>query len=372
VGKKVGVITLNDQLNYGAVLQRYALQEVLRHFGHDDFVIDYRPPRKVVRNGPFVRRVLAYLWFRWGRALLSDKQRIQRSVCFSKDHISTSRPYASLQDLAHSPPQADAYITGSDQVWSPVITNGDSAYFLSFAPKGTRTIAYGGSFGVSALSPHLGKKYAQLLKEIDFLSVREEQAQTLVKQLCQRDATLVLDPTLLLDADHWIQCADAAVSQRPYVLCYYMPGDVTTTRQLTKVARALAREHNLDIISVGQREYARLNPLTKTPMGIGPREWLRLIHDAAFVVTNSFHGTAFSVNFSKQFYSLYDPEIPVERNCSSRLISFLGALGLESRLVSAHESFSTTALHEYDPYSAQTILRERREESLAFLKQSLA
>ena len=139
--KTIGTITFHNSINYGAQLQTYALQKVLADMGYKNEIIDYRPPNRGKGSFSIFKKFRSYLWHRIVKKMLVGNKREQRTEEFRRKYFPVSnKKYTSLEMLHSSPPVYDVYITGSDQVWNPRITNGDSSYFLTFAPEGKRRI----------------------------------------------------------------------------------------------------------------------------------------------------------------------------------------------------------------------------------------
>jgi hypothetical protein len=370
--KKIGIITFHRSYNYGAVLQTYALQNFILSLGYDSEVIDYKNSMLRRYHRSVFRNMLSYFWNRIGKRSLVGNSRQIKTDNFIASHVWVAKTkYTDSSVLHRNPPQYDAYVTGSDQVWNPNITGGDSSYFLTFVPKNKLKISYAASFGVTILNDEYKKKYLDYLQGIDIISVREYEGKAIVNDLIRKDVQVTVDPTLLLEKQDWEKIAILYNNKKPYVLCYHMPGDKIVNRAIILLARKIARINNWEIISIGQKEYMRLLPGNKKIFNAGPDEFVGLIRNAAFVITNSFHGTVFSIIYNKPFYIPINYNLPVEQVLSSRITSLLKMLNIENRLVPADLRFDELNIEEIEYGKVNVLLRKAREESRRFLIDAL-
>ena len=370
--KSVGTITFHNTINYGGVLQAYALQNVLIDMGYVAEIIDYCDPRGDMHSLTPLRRLLHLIWHGLVKKMLVGSTREIRTDAFRRAHLRLSgRTYVDADTLHSDPPLYDAYITGSDQVWNPRNNCNDSSYFLTFAPQGRRRIAYAASFGVSRIQDRLVSDYREWLKQIDCLSTREFEGRQIIVQLTGRDSELLLDPTLLLDKEQWSRVAVPYEFSRPYILCYYMPGDRKVNKSIGEIASRVAKQTGWDVIGIGQKEYMRLHPFSRTALKSGPAEFVGLFQNASFVVTNSFHGTAFSVNFKIPFLVPINSDLPPEKTLSSRITTLLKTLKLEHRLLPAGAGLPGEGVIDMEFRSAERILLQERQRSMYFLRNAM-
>ena len=368
----IGILSFHKSINYGAVLQVYALNSVLSEMRCTVQIIDYANYKRRISNFSPVRKIAHFLWHRGIKLCFVGNERYRRTDVFRKQHLTYSPlAYSGEECLRSNPPIYDAYITGSDQVWNPSIHEGDSSYFLTFAPEGKKRISYSASFGVSTLPEKYKESYAQWIQELDCISVREIEGKQIVKDLTGMEAEIVLDPTLLLSDEEWTKVSAPFSWPKKYILCYYMPGDKQVNYSITQVARKISRETGWDIISIGQKEYMRLNPFQNSVFNAGPAEFLGLLQNASFVVTNSFHGTAFAVNFKKPFYVPVNKSLSPEKALSSRVITLLKTIGLEDRLIPTGSEIPGKLAWEIDFQEPHLILQEEKKKSIEFLRNAL-
>lgn len=378
---KVGIITIVRVNNYGAELQAYATQEALRKHGYDAEIIDYlfyknkghkrtkasRPTFKM----PLKKHLAEWLYPKRARlkALLQqNKLMAVRAEIFEKFHQANthfSETYHSYDELLNARLEYDAYLVGSDQVWNPGVYSSLDPYFLKFAPKGKRKLSYASSIGLSELPAHTHPYYHEALNGLDAISVREEQAVDLIKQVSGMDAQWVLDPTLLLNAEEWQKVAKMpqGMSEK-YILLY----ELTPCPYLKILAKHIAEIKSCKVVRI-TKDANRVEPDEDVinVMDAGPAEFLGLFQNAEFVVTNSFHGTAFSINFNRPFYVV----TPARMKNNSRQQSILKLFGLSSRIISEGTNLpkADDLIVNFD--SVNKILSEERDKSVNYLKTAI-
>lgn len=379
---KIGVITIEKVNNYGAELQATATIKVLQGMGYETEIIDYCYYKnwnfKDTRiSAPFVSmsvkgRLMYWVKYRLVNRIVAKilpllyptvKRRIQRFEDFHKINTRMSKRYLSMPELYQTKMDYDVYVVGSDQVWNPSASSSIEPYFLTFAPKEAKKISYASSFGVSNIPASLYEKYKRLLSNIDYLSVREQTGVCLVKTLTGRDATCVLDPTLLLNKKQWgnIMLAYPHMPSR-YILVYQLLPSET----LPSLAKSIAEEMKCPIYYLAKRAYA-----VNAPNGMrmikdaGPAEFLWLIKNASCVVTNSFHGTAFSVNFCTPFYTVLNSK----RGSNARITSLLNSVNLMGRIV--YEGDKLPFFSFYDANYVQKHIEMLRKDSTSYLEKAL-
>ena len=361
---KVGIFTFPNSTSYGAELQMYALYEYVRRLGHTPEVINYHNAYMKAQKHMSGRGTL-----KAAAGQLLHHRLYRNFRRFEKDAM-VRYPQKSFSDPALLPEMAkryDAVICGSDQVWNPDITGGDLSYFLNFCGEDTRRVAYAPSFGVEALSSEFAARVRPELERFFFLSVREKVGQTLIRELTGREAALVVDPTLLLRYNDWANLErEHPLAQGDYILYY----TIRSSRTLWKKARELSEKTGMKLVAVGGN-------FLKTAFGkeanieyavdIGPDQWLYLMRHARYVVTNSFHGTVFSIIFRRDFY------VEFSSLTNSRMAQITQALGLTDRIVGEAPLEPTAVdysvrnqvlpqMRKISAFYLQSALKERRKE----------
>lgn len=327
---KINTITCHDVYNHGASLQAYALQTYLTQLGHDVEIIDYKPDYldkhyklwnvdNPVYDKPVVKQL--YLLAKLPERLLMLKRK-KVFDDFTCDYLKLTRRYHSNDELKVNPPQADVYIAGSDQIWNTILPNGkDPAFYLDFVPEGNKRIAYAASFATTDVADEYKPFVIKMLKKLDYISVRERVSLPLLSSLGRKDGVAVCDPVFLLSQEYWNSLLAERKDREKYLLIY----DAESSNILKDTAVRIAAAKNLKIYSVSayRHKYADKNYWVASPL-----QFVQLIRDADFVVSNSFHASAFSIIFQRDFCITNRSE-----NINERMRSLLDDLGLADRLV---------------------------------------
>lgn len=338
----IKVITRHGPSNYGSLLQSIATVKKIEEFGHQCEIIDYQRADERGLNGVLTQlkakdgfgnplKKLAYIAIRYP----IEKFAQVRFDKMRKKYVKMTSRCSSHVDLKKI--SADAFITGSDQVWGPMM-NGvyDSAYFLQFVGKDSRKLAYAASFGKTKFDESTVVAYKKMLSEYDKIAVREKSAVSLLEEWGLDNCLgQVLDPTLLLDSNTW---KDLLVSKhdsqkyanKNYILVYQIHNDP----KLSDYAKRIARQSGMELLRVNpylHQKYRGGKFICCPDLG----EFLALIDNASCIITDSFHGTCFSINFGKQFI-----EILPNNATGTRNQSILELTGLSDRI-----------LHDTDDYS---------------------
>lgn len=350
---KIGILTFcNSRDNYGQILQCFALQELLRNAGHNPFLIRYNEDRKSAATDKGQKSVLRYLkHFRtyynlfWQQrkeeAYYQEESKHDRMFQkFIEEHITTSPNIYNRQSISDCPPEADAYICGSDQIWG-----GDLAYYLNFVPTGRKKIAYAPSFGgVSDFTTAYQEQVKTCLQDFSFIGMREQSGVKTCQDIGISDAIKVCDPTLLLTKEDYCRLLPSErISEKPYVLLYLLGAPTNIN---VKDVYKMAEQRGLEvkyIASQGQYDsFPKIYPSIT--------EWLRLIRDAELVITNSFHGTVFSLINTTPFITV--PLIHSYKRMNTRITDFLTDIGLTNRISEkivalSQEEMNFTTFHTY-------------------------
>ena len=361
---KVAVITRHAICNYGSFLQSYALQKAIEKLGNEAVIIDY-----IRDDEEYHKRINIALKKsnRWNKNLLMraiyKMSRYPETVLmenkfakFRKQHLNMTKLYSSFHELVNDKPQADIYCTGSDQVWGPIsLDNYDPAYFLDFTKDEDVKISYAASFGKTKFAGDSMSYYESALKKYKHLSVRENSAAEIIRNMGIDKVEQVLDPTLLLNADDWSTLIEKEITGK-YVLVY----QIHSNPELDKYAEEFAKKVNLPLLRVSfyLHQISRSGKLIYLPT-IG--EFLSYIKNAEYMVTDSFHGTAFAINFNTQFVNVVHDET------ATRNQSLLQLTGLTDRIIADKTDFSIID-KKIDFEQVNSIIEEHRKISMDRLK----
>lgn len=367
--KKVGIITLHRIVNYGSVLQAYATQKVLQKLGYEAEFIDYYPERmhmlgmlKRIKNkkekfkkNVFLRNMARLI------ILPSYFKRFYTFHTFIKKHLRlTEKVYHTEEKIEANLPKADIYCTGSDQVWNTGWNEKiDSPFFLKFVPKEKKCIAYAASFGKAKLEEWEKEETKELLQKYSYIAMREKSGVKILENLGIKNATHVLDPTLLLNKKEWEELISKKYENKKYIFMY----NINHNKKLDEYARKLSKIKKMPIIIVS---YNYHDVLKTGHLKCNPRveDFLSLIANAEYVLTDSFHCTAYSINFNKNLLVAYPEKF------STRLASIVELTGITNRVIDNYEDLSICD-RKIDFKYANNILEEERKKSITYLKQAL-
>ena len=358
---RIGIVTQPLELNYGGILQNWALQQVLKRLGHDPITID---AYQRFTTPHFVYSWLRAWWYRVrGKEGWEYPQRYHGSLRrketgrFVEQHINKTYVMWEYERRVVKRYSMDAIVVGSDQVWRPKYNKSHiEDKFLGFAEGlELKRVAYAASFGVDqwTFTPEQTDRCGHLLKQFDAVSVRENSAVNLCRDHFGVDAQQALDPTLLLEAKDYQEIIDSSWDAgEPYLAVYCL--DVTPVKR--EFFGRLARERGLRVRFFSAGIQAELTI----------EQWLAMFSHAEMLVTDSFHGTVFSILFGKEFYTLRN-----HNRGNARISGLLEMLGLESRMLSDEEPDESVS-RDIDWQDVYSRLDNERRQSMAFLSSSLA
>lgn len=363
----IGIYTYHFGHNYGAMLQAYAIQQALEDMGHcakhvhvrADFTLISKYER-IPSKG--LKGKATGLIFRLLRKHL--RNRFKNFESFLRKNIKITKRYKSNNELKNDPPEFDAYICGSDQIWN--LENGiEELFFGSYAPDDKLLISYAPSFGKTEIPPKYLTQVVTYLKRFDSLSVREECGRDLVSEVTGRKVSKVIDPVFLIGNEIWENLETAPSMKKPYIAFYSLESSKRTSR----IVSSLSKEYGLPVVILGKPGGFMITCKTKLAIDAGPSEFLGWLRHAALIITNSFHATAFAVKFDKPFVTI------AHSRRNSRMENLLGSLGLEDRIVHQPEDLKDRqdgwAMRKL-PADVDKKTADQVTESLAYLRNALS
>ena len=375
--KRIGIITLVNVNNYGAELQAFATQYSLQKMGFDAEIIDYpyfinsrhkktkgsKPKFKMPLKLKLI--VMLYPLLQWYKKIKQDKSiRLRREENFKSFHNRNTKfscEYQTAESLVSCKDDYDVFVVGSDQVWNPHNYTSLDPYFLKFVPDGKRKISYASSFGVGVLPEHTRNYYKEALRRLDAISVREENAVQLVKEISGVEAQWVLDPTLLLSGDEWKQYSKEITGlPENFVLIY----EVTPCDYVKHLALSVAEELGYQVVRINcDANRCENDDEVINVLDAGPAVFVWLFSHAKMVITNSFHGTAFSLNMQKDFFVVS----PERKQNNSRQKSLLRLVNMEDRLIVEGAQMPKKESFNVDYSIVNPLLETAREKSKNYL-----
>ncbi len=360
MAKKVGIVTwYNRGYNYGSTLQAYATQVILEKWGYSPEFIDFDPERQKIRKRmkEVLKRIYLYVF---DRDVYETWDKMDQRI---ESYLIISERYDSYEYLRSKSSKYDAVICGSDQIWNNSGGTINPFYYLQFVDENKR-IAYAPSIARDYIEESLQNTFCDYVQGIKYLSIRETHGADLIKTITGREAEVVLDPTLLVDKTEWESrlSDDCELRDKNYILCYLL----TRNEKYCEMVKQLANRLDMEVI---------------TPTLFGDHcvrsenvdffGFLNLIRYADYVVTDSFHGVAFSINFCKQF-AVFKRFLDSDKDSqNSRIYSILTEFGLSDRLVTDSNGLESIVQNEVNYELILAKLKEKRQHSMQYLKNSL-
>lgn len=343
--KKVGIITIHDDNNYGNRLQCWALQFVLKKLGAQAEEL------RIVTNHADKRNKK---WKEKRSKLL--KERAKEFDKFTKEKTCFRNIlYKNKEELREINSQYDLFIAGSDQIWNPYFITNFYVTFLSFADKQKRA-SYAASIAVPKLPLRFKGRYKKTLQNFEYLSLREEASKTIVANLLKENhARVNLDPTLLVNKQDWLAfCQKEQENRKPYILTYFLGESKSFQEQVYSIAK----ENNLEVIN--------LNDVNDEALFIArPEKFVALFSKANLICTDSFHGCVFSILFEKPFVMFKRKH---KLDMSGRFKTLFEKLGVEDR---GFENLDKNKMFTLDYAEINKKLENLRKESMRYLQKMI-
>ena len=301
--RKTASITFHCSYNYGSALQAFALQRFLQKNGYENDIVNYIssdfdvyrlvPVRLTKKNVILLIRTIMFFPF-----FLRRKRSFR---AFLNNHLQLSgRKITKYSELIDLNSRYDVFISGGDQIWNlDCIKGGDLAFFLDFVNDDKRKISYAPSLAKAMFDEDYSEVFIRFLQRYDFISVREKSSLEYLRSLTDKPVSCTLDPTLLIDSGEYpIKCPKHA-SEQEYIFMYMLALDY----EMIDYCNALGLEKRMPVYYITKTKmlHKKNRPLGKDMFGISPEEFLFYLSHARYVITNSFHGTVFSILFKKEF-----------------------------------------------------------------------
>ena len=387
--KKTAIVSCYFQPNYGSMLQALATQMALDRLGADNETICIDGLNREIKRAKiayFTKAALTsdILLSKAGMAMARVRRKFSRNSYgqmmearlrafsdFEAKWFRLSDRYGSRKELTKACEEKySAVLVGSDQLWLPANIAADY-YTLSFVPEGVNTIAYATSFGQESLPRGSARAAMRFLPRIRHLSVREKSGQKLTARLCGRRVPVVADPTLLFDGEEWM----AVQEKRPlaggsYIFCYFL-GSNPRHREF---AARLSRQTGARIVALPHiDEYVRSDEgyADETPWETGPAEFLNLIRNAEWVLTDSYHCTAFAMQYKKKFFTFRRYSRKTRQSTNGRLDTLLAQVGLADRILTGEERIPDCLAGEIDYTEVHRRIDRLRRYSWNYLQAAL-
>lgn len=354
--KKIKILTFHRAVNYGALLQTYALYQSVKKYNEEVEILDYRCPNienyyyRIFAKEKTVQEILKSILF-----VRKQRKRNQKFEKFREKYLKL----ADASVLERVEAETDRFLVGSDQVWNYGCTGGDTTYLLDFVKEKKKKYSYAVSFGKMTRSEEEKMKLLEYLKNFECFSMREEKGRKWIATHLGKESRLDLDPTLLLSCEEWKKIS-VVPKEKNYILIY----SVNLPDKILEIGRRIAKEmgKKLIVITLNNKYYAKKTEKNESEASI--EEFLGWFLMADFIITNSFHGTVFSILFEKEFFTLENEKTGLD---NSRLQTLLERTGLLERL--KKEIRETDFQKKIDYKTVKTKQKEMRQDSLSYLKE---
>lgn len=361
------IVTFQNAYNYGAMLQCFALQQVLstkienvKVLNYDNksignfYHIFYFPKNEKNVIKKYVKSFLSSIFY---FRQLYKRNKSFKSFMKNNIHLTEKLNYHTIKQMDFS--ENTILISGSDQVWNTDLTDGfDDIYFLNFS-KNSKKISYAASIGKQEFDIRYVESLKKSLRDFAFISLREKTGKEVINKYIDKEINVVLDPTLLLSKEEWEKYIPKQRSIHDEYIFVYMPDD-----NVIKTANMIAEKENLKIVNISKKKLFGNREINK--FNADPFEFVELLKNSKYVITTSFHATSFSIIFNKPIW-VFPPN-----GLSSRIVDLLKSIGMEDRIASSYsEFFKNDYLQKMKFEDINHKIDKMKKESMEYLNSAL-
>lgn len=358
---RVGIITMyHNSVNYGGVLQAYALTEILNEIGFDAVQIDYdfwpefNSPNNSIKR--MIKNVIEGFYLKRRRKEFSS----------FRMHIPHTENTYTLEDIYKCNDIFDVFITGSDQVWN--MDGFHEPFFLTFVEESKKKISYAAGMGTEKITEDTKERYKNLLHGYNAISVREIESVDILGPLVNKEVAVSLDPTLLLDTKTWDKVSSSRLYNKGYVFAYLIGNDQIARN----LVMAFAKEKKLQVVTIPHvNGYSKMdqNFGDKKMYDASPADFISLIKHAEYVFTDSFHCCVFSSLYHKDYYVF---ERTGKRGMSSRIENITALFNAQTHFLQDDKNRELEYVLSLKPiqYDEKSYL-EAKEKSIEYLRRNV-
>lgn len=357
--------------NYGSIMQAFALQRTVMELGYGNHIINY-VPNKWEKLAFFCKSSARFVTLKAkieNRKIESkflNREEIdfknKKFEEFYKKSLALTEMIPTQKQMQSLNGQYCIFLCGSDQIWNPNYFK--KCNFLDFVSDSNQKIAYAPSVGTTQLAENEKSQMKPYLNRFDKISVREESSKSLIESVVDKPVQVVCDPVFLLPREKWIEDMQLKAPEEKYILCYFLGDNPEYQKTVEKLRDIL--NIKVKVIPTNTFGYTLGFETQKT---VGPKDWLSLLYGAEFVLTDSFHATAFSIIFNKNFYVLKRFSDTSPKSQNSRIYHLLNMTGLEDRI---WQNTTNVSYIENDIWkTVDEKMRTERETSTLWLKNAL-
>lgn len=373
--KKVGISTVFTGFNYGSSLQAYATKIVLKNNGYEGIVLGQKGSLIKGRDVRIKKLCIMSI-----RTLINPKARknvkayqenptstpTEETKMLFKEFTDTyiEPEYKTWRELKRIGKSSEyiGFLCGSDQVWNADTLYVDPFYYLRYAPTEKR-VAFSPSFGREKIADYNEKLIKKYISGVRYLSIREESGIEIIRKLTNKKAIHLLDPTLMINSKQWDEVLkiDNSCQKEKYILAYFLN---EPSEYAQKIIRKLSENENAKVIAIPYRKVKKV--WFDDTLNAGPKEFIENVKNATSICTDSFHGTAFAINYHIPFYT-FDRQYGSAGKQSARLVSLLKKLSLMERFNPSLEMLDKKANFK----DSEVILQQERDEAMEYLRKAL-
>ena len=374
--KTVGILTYHHYYNYGTMLQALALQYYISNLGYESEIIDYQHDTSMSLQKKIalrIRRFPIYIkehdkYRTLAKNEAYQKERKEEFERFYTQNVKVSKQkYTCIEDLQRNKPNYDGYVIGSDQTWNPYVSNRPEAFYLTFVADDHKKGSYAPSLPVTDMTDEHKAFLKSKLDCFAYVSCREATGARELEKILNRNVPCVIDPTLLLNCSQWQQYEDELdiKLEGDYILVYFL-GDNKEHREFV---RHIQEKTGYQVLTIPM-SYLEMKDTDWTKVVVGPDGFFRLIHGAKIVCTDSFHGTMFSINYHKQFFSFCKMKDGEMASNNSRLYDSLALFSLEDRIIKSVSDIDSVTQINYEEVEKK--LESERTKATNYLETMLS
>ena len=372
--KQVGIITMHRVINYGSALQAWATQNIINQLGYSATIIDYIYPNNKHLEKTTLKKIIKNSLRFCIHCIQGFPQKKKRKAFakFWKNNYHLTKTYFTAKEISKTPPNFDIYLAGSDQIWNPKQIKGDDVFLLGFVPQGKKRISYASSFAQDKLDEKSAQTVKKCLKYFSYISVRENNGASIIYNLLNKEVKVCLDPTLLLSHKDYsfLEKQSSIRIDKPYMLIYILQYAYNPYPYATEFIKKAYKQSGLHIVCLdfSVKQHLGIKDITHLRDSVGPAEFIYLFANASLIITTSFHGTAFALNFQKPFYSILNNESTAD----DRMKSLIDNCGVNERGIIKDTDINTINIDtNIDRQKISNFLNISRKEALDYLKEAL-
>lgn len=366
---KVGIITFHNSYNCGSMLESYAMQTIVEKRGAKPFMINFSNYGQQNLYSVFPKSKSIKEIIKNCLSIPAMKRIKNNNECYEKfknENFNLTKRYVKMDEIED---KFDVVVAGSDQIWNITIEDGDDAYFLPWVKK-AKKVAYAPSFGSKNILKYSKnpQKYKKMIDDFDSVSIRENNGKKWIKELCNKDVDVLLDPTLLLTANDYENIIDKNFNVDGEYIFFYCP---SFDKNICKFVKQISKKYNLKVITWSTKSYF-YKLIERFGFELVPYEspnlYLNLMKNARLVITTSYHGTIFSTIYKKDFITVKNGGMYGD---DDRVITLLKQLNMMEQLIPFDYDDEFDYLKKVDYSNYEKNIKNIKEKSINYIDKNI-